>query len=90
MTNNDKLVTEIMHDYSETFTKLKEHDMEKKTDADFKAKEIERAIRLAFSSLESHLQYTHGGRLVRNEDREFHKNCIKEYADIIKVLSELY
>lgn len=90
MKSNDIIVSEIMHDYAETFTKLKEYDMEKKSDADFKAKEIDKAIRLAFESLESHLQYTHGGKMIRNENREFHKQCIRDYAYIIKVLSELY
>ena len=90
MKQTDKLIKEIISDYSETFTKLKEYDMEKKLNKDFKAKEIEKAIRLAWSSLESHLQYTHSGRLIRDEDRDFHKKCIEEYADIIKVLSQLY
>lgn len=86
----DTIVKEIAHDYAYTFTKLKEYDMAKRVDKDFKAKEIDKAIRLAWSSLESHLQYTHSGKLVRDEDRDFHKKCIEEYADIIKVLSQLY
>ena len=86
----DTLAEEIIRDYAYTFTKLKEYDMERKSDGDFKAKEIEKAIRLTWSSLESHLLYTHSGKLIRDEDREFHKQCVQEYADIIKVLSQLY
>ena len=86
----DTLIKEIINDYAYTFTQLKEYDMEKKSKSDFKAKEIDKAIRLAWGSLESHLIYTHSGRLIRDEDREFHKKCVEEYADIIKVLSQLY
>ena len=56
--------------------------------------EIENALTLAWDSLESHMlsykpapkrkccQAVVGGR-------EFHKNCIKEYAEIIKILAHL-
>ena len=90
-TKNVKLAKEIIKDYAETFTQLKEYDMVKQlTSTQLKAQEIDKAIRLAWSSLESHLPYTHSGSMIRGEDHEFHKNCIKEYAEIISVLSKLY
>lgn len=55
-----------------------------------KSQEIEKAIRLAWSSLESHLGYTHSGKLPSHESREFHQKCVGEYAEIINVLSKLY
>lgn len=52
-----------------------------------KEKKIERLIRLVWSSLESHLKYTHSNT---SEGQKFHIDCIKEYAEQIKLLSELY
>ena len=52
-----------------------------------RAKIIERIIRQAWSSLESHLKYTHSHT---SEGQQFHKNCVKEYVEIIKNASELY
>lgn len=58
-----------------------------------KAQKIERAIRLTWSSLESHLRYTHQalpkGLKDLNETNQWHKRCVKEYAEVIKILSEL-
>lgn len=51
-----------------------------------KAKKIERAIRLAWSSLESHLQWTHKKS---SEGEKFHKQCLSEYAELIKILTEI-
>ena len=51
-----------------------------------KEKKIERLIRLVWSSLESHLKYTHSHT---SEGRNFHKKCVKEYSEQIKLLSEL-
>lgn len=51
-----------------------------------KAKKIERAIRLAWSSLESHLQWTHKKS---SEGEKFHKQCLEEYAELIKILTEI-
>jgi len=53
-----------------------------------KAKNIETIIRLAWSSLESHLEYTYKGS--NKKDRKFHKNCVIEYAEIIKNATSLY
>lgn len=52
-----------------------------------KEKKIERLIRLTWSSLESHLQYTHKKT---SEGCGFHKKCVKDYAETIKLLTELY
>lgn len=50
-------------------------------------KEIERAMRLAWSSLESHLPYTHGKS---PEGTKFHIKCVKEYLQIMENLGNLY
>jgi hypothetical protein len=52
-----------------------------------RAKIIEKIIRQAWSSLESHLEYTY---IKTPEKEKFHKDCVKEYIDIIKNASELY
>ncbi len=49
-------------------------------------KEIERAIRLTYSSLESHLHWTHAKS---SEGKTFHKKCIREYSELIFILSKL-
>ena len=50
-------------------------------------KAIERAIKLVWGSLESHLRYTH----VRTEEgMQFHKDCVKEYSELLMILSDLY
>ena len=55
-----------------------------------RAKSVEKSIRLAWSSLESHLSYTYTKKLRAPETNHFHKTCVKEYAEIIKHLSSLY
>lgn len=59
-----------------------------------KSKEVVKSIRLVWSSLDSHLDYAvepvkpkklreiHGGK-------RFHKQCIREYADILLTLAKL-
>lgn len=58
-----------------------------------KEKGIEKAIRLIWSSLESHLEYTYIKPtkidLDRGETNKFHKDCIREYAEVIKILGDL-
>lgn len=55
--------------------------------------EIERAIRLIWDSLESHLAYTYEPLPKRaekdGETNEFHKQCVREYAEVISILSNL-
>ena len=53
-----------------------------------RAREIEKAIRLAYDSLESHLPYTHQKHV--DGSMRFHRKCISEYAEIIAILSKLY
>lgn len=54
-------------------------------------KKIDRAIRLSWSSLESHLQAIAGpSTSQRAEGYKFHKECVKEYAELITLLSDLY
>lgn len=54
---------------------------------DDRAKKIDTLIRMVWSSLESHLEWTHTDC---EEGKDFHKKCIKEYSEIVKLLSELY
>ena len=60
------------------------------SESQLRAIEIEKAIRLAYASLESHLYYTHSGNMIRGEDYEFHRKSVAEYSEIISVLSKLY
>lgn len=52
-----------------------------------KAKIIERLMRLTYSSLESHLRYTH---IKTPEGVSFHKRCVKDYAETMYLISKLY
>lgn len=61
-----------------------------------RAKKIDRAIRIIWDSLDSHLEGTH--TLTTTQKRyvdevggqSFHKRCVKEYAEVISTLTELY
>jgi len=61
-----------------------------------KAQKIERAIRITYDSLQSHLDGTHTATSTSKKyiqeigSLDFHKKCVKEYADVIQILSELY
>jgi len=64
---------------------------------DERAKDIERLMRLTWSSLESHLAWTHSNpkdksscKVCKTEDSEFHKQCIKDYSETMALLSKLY
>ena len=48
-----------------------------------KKKELERAIKLTWDSLYSHIDGTY---LKTKEGRGWHKKCCKEYLEILKVL----
>jgi len=52
-----------------------------------RAKAVEKIIRQAWSSLESHLKFTH---TKTSEGYHFHRKCIKEYIEIITEASELF
>ena len=55
-----------------------------------KAKSRERALRLAWSSLESHLGYTHGKKGCHTcDDKAFHRRCVKEYTELIGLIGKL-
>jgi len=51
-----------------------------------KEKHIEALIRLTYDSLQSHLKYTH---ISTSEGKDFHKKCVKDYALMINLLSDL-
>jgi hypothetical protein len=59
----------------------------KKKNHSRRAKHVERAIRLTWVSLESHLEYTH-----RKDGAgfTFHKRAVRDYAEVILLLSNLY
>ena len=61
--------------------------MTKKANQHRRAKIVAKIIRQAWSSLDSHLKYTHSHT---SEGQQFHKNCVREYVEIIKDASELY
>lgn len=52
-----------------------------------RAKLVERAIRLTWSSLESHLRYTHEPH---KDTDTFHKKCVMEYSETISILAKLF
>ena len=53
-----------------------------------RAKTIDKAIRLTWESLESHLHWTsHKDTGVK---KKFHKQCVKDYAKTIKLIAKLY
>lgn len=51
-----------------------------------KAKAIERLMRLSWSSLESHLKYTY---INTTEGKNFHRKCVREYTEMLELLSKL-
>lgn len=55
-----------------------------------RSKTIEAAIKIASSSLLSHLPFTYGKQSSRRESASFHKKCVREYCELIKHLSDLY
>lgn len=55
-----------------------------------RAKKIDRAIMLAWSSLSSHLTFTYRKYPIRKEGTKFHQKCVQEYAELIKILADLY
>jgi hypothetical protein len=55
-----------------------------------RAKRVAEGIRLAWSSLDSHLDWTHGKATSKGETPKFHQKCVQEYAQLIKLLADLY
>ena len=56
-----------------------------------KEKKIIKAIRIVWDSLDTHLDATADKRLKGGiiGNRNFHKKCVREYSEVIKILSEL-
>ena len=62
-----------------------------------KEEKIEKIIQITFDSLDSHLPYTYDQQKCDNcktkfcpcDDTKFHKKCVKEYAEVIKLASDL-
>jgi hypothetical protein len=52
-----------------------------------RAKKVERAIRLVWDSMDSHLAYTYKKH---HDKSSFHKKCVREYAELIKILADLF
>lgn len=52
-----------------------------------RAKSVEKIIRLAYDSLETHLHYTH---MKTTEGEKFHREAIKQYLDIMQEAYKLY
>ena len=59
----------------------------KKPNENQRAKSVEKIIRLAYSSLESHLNWTHAKT---SEGIAFHKQAVKEYVSIIQEALKLW
>lgn len=56
-----------------------------------RAKLVEKAIRLVWESLESHLTLTHAKIDAKTDGTHaFQKKCVKEYAELIKIIADLY
>lgn len=53
-------------------------------------KKVSRAIKLAMSSLDSHVDYCYGAPYKRTETTSFQVKCVQEYAELIFILSSLY
>lgn len=55
-----------------------------------KRKKIEKLMRMTWSSLESHLQYTYSKKLPTTvESNSFHVKCVRAYSQQIKDLADL-
>ena len=61
-----------------------------------RAKKIEEAIKIVWDSLDAHLSGTYELSSTQKKyieevgSKNFHKMCVREYAQVIKTLSELY
>lgn len=60
-----------------------------------RARAVEKGIRIAWESLETHLDraYEKSDELTHEElveEHEHHKRSVRDYADLIKILASLY
>lgn len=67
----------------------------KKLSGKKRSRTVAKGIHLTWVSLESHLDYAHKHSLSkkpneRKGDYEFHKKCVQDYAEVIRILSLLY
>jgi len=57
-----------------------------------RAEKIARVMEIVCDSLVTHLPYTHGEigehQKKMGESKQFHKKCVREYAEALKLLSE--
>ena len=53
-------------------------------------KKIAKAMNIVWASLESHLLIPYIDKKYSDKDIKFHQQCVREYAELIKLLSELY
>jgi len=88
------VIVQIGHFKDPTF--LREVTMrQKKLTTRQRARVVEKAIQLTWVSLESHLEFAHKDSLEIDrtqvaEEHEFHKMCVQDYAEIIRLLALLY
>jgi hypothetical protein len=61
--------------------------MEGSRQSQLKAELVEKAMRIVWASLESHLEFTYKKHV---NSKKFHKQTIREYADLLSILSRLY
>ena len=54
-----------------------------------RAKLVERGMKLTWASLASHLPYLQKGR-GKSEPPRFHKRAVREYAELLQILSKLF
>ena len=54
---------------------------------DEKSQILDRLMRLIWESLESHLEWTHESS---EEGQAFHRKCVKDYSEMIRLVSDLY
>lgn len=65
----------------------------KKSPKDQRAEKVDQIIRISFDSLKTHLPYSH---TITNKQKQFmgstsfHRTCVKDYAKIIMLATELY
>ena len=65
--------------------------IQKKGEKYKREKKIGKAIEMVWISLESHLITPYYGRKgLFEKDNKFHQECVRDYAELIKIISELY
>jgi hypothetical protein len=51
---------------------------------------IEKIIKLTWSSLDSHLEWTYAKELGKGETNTFHRRCVRDYAETMYLVTQLY